>query len=129
MENQNDSFNYTYSAKEQAELESIRKKYLPRQEDKMARLRKLDSIPYQKAQAWSLSLGVTGTLIMGTGMSLAMTNLGAPLGTSALVVGILIGVVGMVLGALAYPVYNKVLHRERQRIAPEILRLTEELMK
>lgn len=129
MEQQNNSFNYTYSAKDQAELERIRKKYLPQEEDKMALLRRLDSQPHQKAQTWSLSLGTVGALIMGTGMSLAMTDLGVAIGDAAMAVGIVIGVMGMVLVALAYPVYNKVLDKERRRIAPEILRLTEELMK
>lgn len=125
----NESFRFEYSAKEQAEVENIRKKYLPEKEDKLAQLRKLDRIPYQKAQVWSLCLGVVGVLILGTGMSLAMTELGAVLGASAMPAGIVIGVVGMVLVALAYPVYNKVLRNERQRIAPEILHLTDELMK
>ena len=70
-----------------------------------------------------------GALIMGTGMSLAMTELGAALGVLAMVIGIVVGIVGMVLVGLAYPVYNRVLKTERQRIAPEILRLTDELMR
>lgn len=131
MDNQEETFQYTYSAKEQAEVENIRKKYLPQGEDKMAQLRKLDSIPNRKAQAWSLVLGILGALILGTGMSLIMTELGAFLGseTLAIVAGSAIGAVGLVLVALAYPVYNKVLKAERQRIAPEVLRLTDELLK
>lgn len=129
MENREESFSYVYSAKEQAEVENIRKKYLPQEEDKMAHLRKLDRIPYQKAQVYSLSIGTIGTLILGIGMSLAMTELGAVIGTLSLPVGIVVGIGGMVLVALAYPVYNRVLKKEREKIAPEILRLTDELMK
>ena len=127
MENK-EGFRFTYSAAQQQEVEAIRKKYLPREEDKMEQLRRLHAIPTQKAQAASIAVGIIGALIMGTGMSLAMTELGAALGMLAMVMGILIGVAGIILVALAYPVYNRVLKRERQRIAPEILRLTDELM-
>ena len=126
---ENNSFEYTYSAERQQEIEAIRKKYLPKEEDKMEQLRRLHSIPTQKAQAASIAIGVLGTLILGTGMSLCMTDLGAVLGHMAMVLGILAGILGLVMVALAYPLYNTVLRKERQRIAPEILRLSEELLK
>lgn len=128
MENK-EGFNFTYSAAQQQEVEDIRKKYLPKEEDKMEQLRKLHAIPTQKAQAASLAVGIIGALIMGTGMSLAMTEIGAALGSLAMVIGILVGIGGMVLVALAYPLYNRVLKKERQRIAPRILQLTDELLK
>ena len=128
MENK-EGFSFTYSAEQQKEVEAIRKKYLPKEEDKMERLRKLHAIPTQKAQAASLAVGVIGALIMGTGMSLAMTDIGSVLGSLAMALGILVGVVGMVLVALAYPLYNRVLRKEREKIAPEILRLSDELLK
>ena len=128
MENK-EGFNYTYSAAQQQEVEDIRKKYLPKEEDKMEQLRMLHGIPTKKAQTVSLVVGILGALIMGTGMSLAMTDIGAVLGSLAMVIGILVGIVGMVLVALAYPLYNRVLKKQREKIAPEILRLTDELMK
>ena len=126
---ENNTFEYTYSAERQQEIEAIRKKYLPKEEDKMEQLRRLHSIPTQKAQAASIAIGVLGTLILGTGMSLCMTELGAVLGHWTMVVGILVGVLGLAMVAMAYPLYNSVLRKERQRIAPEILRLSEELLK
>ena len=69
---------------------------------------------------------------MGSGMSLIMTDLGVILGITgitSMVAGIMIGLPGILLVAAAYPVYSKVLKKEREKIAPEILRLTEELMK
>lgn len=128
MDNTEGTFQYTYSAKERSEVEDIRRKYLPAQEDKMERLRKLDRSASQKAQAWAIGLGTVGALVMGTGMSLVMTELGSRVPFS-MPVGIGVGLLGMVLVALAYPLYNSILKRERQRIAPEILRLTDELMK
>ena len=124
-----ESFHYTYSASQQQEVESIRKQYLPKEENKLERLRKLHNSATQKAQVWSLVFGVVGALILGFGMSLILTDLGAALGFLALILGILIGIAGMALVALAYPVYCRVLKKERERIAPEILRLTEELLK
>ena len=128
MENK-EEFQFTYSAAQQQEVEDIRKKYLPKEEDKMEQLRKLHAVPTQKAQAASLAVGIIGALIMGAGMSLAMTDIGAALGNLSMLVGIAVGVVGMVLVALAYPLYNRVLKKGREKIAPEILRLTDELMK
>ena len=128
MENHN-SFEYTYSAQQQKEVEAIRKKYLPKEEDKMEQLRKLHHSASQKAQAASIAIGVIGALLLGTGMSLCMTELGAALGQFAMVLGILVGLIGLVLVALAYPLYHRTLRKERARIAPEILRLTDELLK
>lgn len=130
MEKKQETFRYTYSAVQQEEVRSIRKKYLPQEEDKMARLRKLHHSATQKAEIWSLVLGIAGALIMGTGMSLVMTDLGAVFGLENPVIpGVAIGIVGMILAAMAYPTYRRILRSERQRIAPEILQLSEELMK
>ena len=94
----------------------------------MEQLRKLHAIPTQKAQAASLAVGVIGAMILGTGMSLCMTELSGFLGGTAMFIGIPVGIVGMVLVALAYPLYNSVLEKERKKIAPEILRLSDELL-
>ena len=134
-QNQNgNGFRYTYSAREQAEIKKIREKYAPNQpaENKMERLRRLDAGATNKAQAWALVLGILGTLIMGFGMSMCMTDMGKILGSyrdMAMTVGILVGLLGGTLAGLAYPLYSLILRRERKRIAPEILRLTDELMK
>ena len=126
---ENHSFEYTYSAQRQQEVEAIRQKYLPKEEDKMEQLRKLHSIPTQKAQSASIAVGVIGALILGTGMSLCMTELGSAMGNLAMVLGIAVGLVGIVLAAIAYPIYHRVLKKEREKITPEILRLTDELLK
>ena len=123
-------FQYTYSAKEQNEINDIRKKYLPKEEDKMAQLRRLDASVYRKGTVVSLVIGIIGALIMGAGMSLVMTEIGSVIGISnPLVPGIVIGVVGMIGVCLAYPVYQAVTKHERERIAPEIIRLSDELLK
>ena len=122
--NENKGFNYTYSAKEQEEVKNIRKKYIPQEEDKMQQLRKLDASVYSKATMRSLILGIIGALVMGIGMCCSMVWAGV-----LFIPGIVIGVIGIALVCLAYPVYNKTLKKEREKIAPEIIHLTDELMK
>lgn len=125
-------FNYTYSAKEQDEIRKIRNKYTNTvtEEDNMTKLRRLDESVTSKATVISLVVGVIGTLIMGFGMSLIMTDIGNNLGTAgALIVGIVLGVIGLGIACTAYPIYNHTVKKERENIAPEIIRLTDELMK
>lgn len=122
--NQNKTFQYTYSAKEQAKIKEIRSKYLPREASKMEQLQKMDAAPTQKAVSLSLAVGIAGALILGAGMSCCMVW-----GGDWLVPGIIVGLAGMVIVSVAYPLYTHVLKKERERIAPEILRLTDELMK
>ena len=132
MEQKENGFSYTYNAAQQQEIETIRNKYTPRQEPPLERLRKLDNMATQKAQAASIAMGVIGALVMGSGMSLLMTDLYQKLALGsglAMVIGLLAGLVGIVMVALAYPIYNRVLKKERERIAPEILRLSDELLK
>ena len=134
INNEQSGFSYTYSAKEQAELRRIREKYTeqPEVEDKMARLRRLDAGVTRSAQTVALIFGVVGALILGFGMSLCMTELKEILGAlqdRAMLIGIPVGIVGGVLASLAYPVYNVIVKVKRKRLAPEILRLTDELMK
>lgn len=120
----NTTFQYTYSAREREELRRIRNKYLPKEENKMELLRKLDAQVTQKATMYSIIVGVIGALILGVGMCCCMIW-----ADSVFVLGIVIGVIGMGILALAYPLYNRTIKKERERIAPEVLRLTEDLMK
>ena len=125
-----ESFNYTYSAKQQDEIKAIRKKYEAPEENKMEQLRRLDASVTQKATVRSMTVGIIGALIMGLGMSIAMTDIGAVFGSFlSMLIGIVIGIVGIVLVCLAYPTYHRTLKAERERIAPEVLRLSDELMK
>lgn len=117
-----ENFNYSYSAERQSEIEAIRKKYLPReeQEDKLARLRKLDASVGTRAMIAAMTLGIVSTLIFGTGLCCFLL-------WSRWVTGALLCVVGVV-GMLVAPwLYRRLLEKRRQEIAPEILRLAEEL--
>ena len=137
MDNNNreeNGFVYNYSAKEQAEVKRIREKYMsaPKAEDKMEYLRKLDASVTRTAQIVALIFGIVGVIILGLGMSIIMTDLSEFMGLSnnmAMIVGIIIGIFGGALVSVAYPIYNVIVKRKRKKIAPEIIRLTDELMK
>ena len=126
MDNRNDNerFTYTYSAKQQEELKRIRQKYLPPEEDKMTKLIKLDKSATQKGTVIALISGMIGTLFLGIGMCCTMVWAGM-----LFMPGIVLGGIGIALIALADPLYNRVTKKERERIAPEIIRLTDELLK
>lgn len=131
-DNQQNGFSFTYSAKDQAELKKIREKYIDHEESKLERLHRLDSSVTKKGTVVSLILGILGTLILGIGMSLIMTDFSAILGqyeNLAFPIGISIGLFGAALVAIAYPVYVSITKRQRKKLAPEILRLTDELLK
>ena len=121
---QEDSFSYTYSAKQQQEILEIRKKYLPAEEDKMAKIRKLDASVTRKGTLVSVSMGIVGCLLLGAGMSCSMVFTGA-----WFLPGIVLGLIGIVTMAVAYPVFTHIMRKERARIAQQILELTDELLK
>ena len=126
-----EAFHYTYSAKRQEEIKAIRSKYAEEKEDKMTRLRRLDAGVTRKASIAAITVGIIGALILGFGMSLIMSELGEILGAHqnlTMPIGVFIGVVGIVLICCAYPIYNRTIQKERKKIAPQILRLTDELM-
>lgn len=116
MENQKktEDFCFTYSAKEQEEVQRIRQKYQPKEENKMEQLRRLDASVTSKATVVSLVFGVMGALVLGIGMSLIMTNIGSVVGLQgafAMVIGIVIGIIGIFSLACAYPVYMHIVKK------------------
>ena len=117
-----DRFSYTYSAKQQQEIESIRRKYLSREENKLEQLHWLDKQAERPGTIVSILLGTISTLVLGVGMVLTMVY------TRYFILGIVIGLAGIAGVSLAYPLYLRITRREREKIAPEILRLTDELM-
>ena len=123
MSDSKNNFSYTYSAKQQEEIKNIRKKYLPKEEDKMEQLRKLDQNAAKPGKIASLTLGIVGTLTLGVGMCCTMVW-----ADKLFIPGIVIGVIGIAAVLAAYPVYTHITKKQREKIAPEILRLTEELM-
>ncbi len=132
MSENNNSFNYTYSSAEQKEIEAIRKKYTDKPKSaelsKLEQLRRLDNSVTSKATTVSLVVGIISALVMGFGMSLVMTDLAKTLGiANPMLVGIVVGIIGMFGVISAYPLYQFTLKKEREKVAPQVLKLTDEL--
>lgn len=128
MENK-ETFNYTYSAMQQDEINAIREKYLPKapptdREEKLARLRKLDAGADKVGSIAAAVLGVVGVVCFACGMCCVTVW-----SDRLFVIGVVIGVIGIICMAAALPVCHMVTARKREQIAPEVLKLTEELSK
>lgn len=121
MSNQN-SFHYTYSAKENQEVLNIRKKYLPQPESKLDELKRLDNLVQTSGLAQALCAGVGGALIFGLGMCLSMEVIG-----HIAWLGILLSLVGVIGMLAAFPVYRKFFSKAKDQYAPRILQLAAEL--
>ena len=135
MSNDEDKgFNYTYSTKQRDEVRAIRKKYTPTEPedvDNITLLRNIDSEVTRKATVRALTTGVIGALLMGSGMSMLMTDISSKAGLDSgisLLIGIVIGMVGLIIMCVTYPLYNHILERERARVADEVIRLSDELL-
>lgn len=121
----NNEFQYTYSSSQKKELKKLREKYIPTSEhtDKMTLLRKLDKQAEKPGTVVALIMGIIGALVLGLGMVCVMVW------TTYFVPGIFIGIAGILILSLAFPVYKKITAKKRKAIAPEILQLIEELDK
>ncbi len=117
-----EKFNYTYSAREQAEMEEIRRKYItPEQKpDKLELMRKLDKKAEMTGTISAICIGLFGTMLLGIGLSLILEF-------DNFITGIVLGLFGMGIMALAYPAFRKITELQRKKVAPEILRLSEEI--
>ena len=102
-----ETFEYTYSSKKQEEIEAIRKKYMPVEEDKMETLRKLDKSVENTGTITAIVIGTIGTLVFGTGMSLAMV-------WKAFFSGIVVGIIGLIVMAAALPLYRIITKKQRR---------------
>ena len=126
MDEKKESFSYTYSAREQEEIRKIRDKYAPpaKEENSMERLRRLDESATKEATVVSLAVGILSTLILGLGMCCTLVW-----GETLFVPGIIVGLIGIAGVIAAWPVYTRLVRRKREKLAPEILRLSDELLK
>lgn len=124
--NNKDKFEFTYAApseQERREIESIKRQYMPasKKENKFDELRDLNKKVVQPPSIIGLTVGILGTLIMGTGMAMAL-ELGI------MVWGIIVGVIGLAIAAVAYPIYKAVLGRNKRKYGQKIIELSNELL-
>lgn len=126
MDNQDKGgkFHYTYSAAQQKEIQKIRKKYDTQDEDKLEQLRRLDRRATRRARLFTALFAVAGILLFGIGLCCALVW------TDYMIFpGIPVGVLGIAMIILAFPLYRRLVRRQREKFAPQILQLSDELLK
>ena len=111
-------------------VQKIRTQYTEKEHTQLDELKALDSKVKKPANVFAYIFGAVSAIIMGAGMSLVMTEIGATIGlASAMVPGIVIGVAGMGMALSTYPIYKKMMNDRKKKYAPEILKLSEKIMK
>ena len=109
--------------------EKIRTQYMEKTPSELDALRALDAKVKRPANIFGYTFGSISAIIMGAGMSLVMTDIGAVIGiTSALVPGIAIGVVGLAMALLTYPIYKGILNSHKKKYGAEILKLSDKII-
>ena len=109
--------------------QKIRTQYMQKAPSELDALRKLDSKVKRPANVFAYVYGSISAIIMGAGMSLVMTDIGATVGiASALIPGIVIGVVGIGMTLLTYPLYKKILNSRKNKYGAEIIKLSDKIM-
>ncbi len=121
---ENKSFTYNYSAARNKEVESIRRKYMPHEESKLERLKKLDLRVQMAGTIESLCLGIVGALVFGIGMCFFLDVFAGAAWITAILM-----ICGTLLMIPAYPIYRRIARKTKAELTPEILRLSEEIMK
>lgn len=106
--------------------EAIANEYAVKDTRKVVQLKKLDAKAKLPATIFTYTFGIIAALILGVGMCLAMKVIGS--GTTAMVaVGIVIGVVGMIMAGINYPIYTKILANGKKKYAADIMCLAKEI--
>ena len=111
-------------------VQKIRTQYTEKEHTDIDELKKLDKKVKKPANIFAYVFGSVSAIIMGSGMSLIMTDIGSSIGiTDALVPGIVVGVIGMLMAIINYPIYKKILSSRRKKYADKIIALSDNIMK
>ena len=111
-------------------VQKIRTQYTEKEYNKLDALKELDRKVKRPANVFAYAFGTISTIIMGSGMSLVMTDIGSMLGiTNSMVPGIEIGIIGMVMAIINYPIYKKILNSRRKKYADQVIELSDKIMK
>ncbi len=111
-------------------VQKIRTQYMGKESSQLDALKKLDGKVKKPANIFAYIFGVVAAIVMGSGMSLVMTDIGATIGIdSPMAPGIVIGVVGMLMAVINYPIYKKMLASRRRKYAQQIIEISDQIMK
>lgn len=110
-------------------VQKIRTQYTEKQATELDALRELDAKVKRPANVLAYTFGTISAIIMGAGMSLVMTDIGATIGVAdPMFLGIVIGVIGMVMALINYPMYKGILGSRRKKYAEQIMKLSDKIM-
>ncbi|MBQ8040712.1 MAG: dihydropteridine reductase [Lachnospiraceae bacterium] len=110
-------------------VQKIRTQYTEKEHTRLDELKELDTKVKRPANVFAYVFGSISAIIMGSGMSLVMTDIGSSIGMEdAMVPGIVIGVVGMLMAIVNYPIYKKMLASRRKKYADKIMELSDKIM-
>ena len=110
-------------------VENIRAQYMEKESTELDALHELDAKVKRPANVFAYTFGSISAIIMGAGMSLVMTDIGATIGiSSALVPGIAIGIVGLCMALLTYPMYKGILNMRKKKYGAEIISLSDKIL-
>ena len=110
-------------------VQKIRTQYTERENTQLDALKALDKKVKKPANVFAVIFGSISAVVMGSGMSLVMTDIGSIIGIeSPMFPGIIIGVVGLVMALLTYPMYKKILNSRKKKYASEIIKLSDSIM-
>ena len=111
-------------------VQKIRTQYTEKEHTQLDELKALDSKVKKPAAVFAYVFGTISAIIMGCGMSLVMTDIGTQLGmTETMIPGVVIGVIGMAMAILNYPLYKRFLASCKKKYADQIIALSDKLMK
>lgn len=110
-------------------VQKIRTQYTERENTQLDALKALDKKVKKTANVFAVVFGIISAVVMGSGMSLVMTDIGSIIGIeSPMFPGIIIGVIGLVMALLTYPMYKKILNSRKKKYASEIIKLSDSIM-
>lgn len=110
-------------------VQKIRTQYTEKENTQLDELKALDAKVKRPANVFAYVFGSISAIIMGAGMSLVMTDIGSYIGMeSPMVPGIIVGVIGMIMAIINYPMYKKILSSRRKKYADEVMALSDKIM-
>lgn len=118
-----EAFSYNYSAKEQQDIMLIREKYLIAEECNLINIKKLDKHVSNVAKGTAMITGIIGVAFLGIGLSVILAV------TQYFIAGVILGIIGLGIISIAYPVYFIVLKKQKEKFGPKIIRLADQLLK
>lgn len=111
-------------------VNKIRTQYTEKEHTCLDALKELDAKVKRPANVFAYIFGSVSAVVMGAGMSLVMTEIGALVGIeNPMLPGIVIGILGMLMASVNYPIYKRILNARRKKYAPQIIALSDQIMK